>query len=97
MTFTNWLKAFVDETNKIDEDFHFVNDFYVNGERGQAHYTMSDVVEFLFIADEAIQTRVKDDVVKMDFYNRPSDEFQFYFNQVAKAMANVFMVDYANS
>jgi len=97
MTFTNWLKAFVDETNKIDEDDLFVVDFDVNGERGQMHYMMSDIMEFLFTADKAIQTRVKDDVVKMDFYNRPSDEFEFYFNQVAKAMANVYMVDYANS
>ena len=97
MAFENWLKAFVDETDKINTNDEFAVEYNVNGQAGVYEYKMAEIMEFLFTADEKIQERVKKDVVLMDFYNRPAKEFKFYFTQVAKAMANVYQVNYAAS
>ena len=97
MAFENWLKAFVDETDKINVNDEFAVEYNVNGQAGVYEYKMAEIMEFLFTADEKIQERVKKDVVLMDFYNRPAKEFKFYFTQVAKAMANVYQVNYAAS
>ena len=97
MTFESWLKMFVDETNKINMNDEFAVEYKVNGQAGVYEYKMSEIMEFLFTADEKIQERVKSDVCKMDFHNVPAKDFKFYFTQVAKAMANVYMVNYAAS
>ncbi len=97
MAFENWLKAFVDETDKISINDEFAVEYNVNGQAGIYEYKMAEIMEFLFTADEKIQERVKSDVVKMDFHNVPAKDFKFYFTQVAKGMANVYMVSYATS
>ena len=97
MAFEKWLKAFVDETDKINTNDEFAVEYNVNGQAGVYEYKMAEIMEFLFTADEKIQERVKSDVVKMDFHNVPAKDFKFYFTQVAKAMANVYQVNYAAS
>lgn len=95
MAFQEWLKTFVDETDKIKLTDEFAVEFNVKGEKGVMEYKMAEIVEFLNVADEGIQLRVENDIVKMNFYNVPAKDFKFYFTQVAKAMANVYQVDYA--
>ena len=95
MAFEKWLKAFVAETDKINTNDVFAVEYNVQGQKGVMEYKMAEIVEFLNTADEGIQLRVRDDIVKMDFYNVPAKDFKFYFTQVAKAMANVYQVNYA--
>jgi len=95
MAFQEWLKTFVDETDKIKLTDEFAVEFNVKGEKGVMEYKMAEIVEFLNVADEGIQLRVENDIVKMNFYNVPAEDFKFYFTQVAKAMANVYQVNYA--
>ena len=97
MAFQEWLKTFVDETDKIKLTDEFAVEYNVNGQAGVYEYKMAEIMDFLFTADEKIQERVKSDVVKMDFYNVPAKDFKFYFTQVAKAMANVYQVSYVVS
>jgi len=94
MAFEKWLKAFVNETDKINTNDEFAVEYNVAGQKGVMEYKMDEIMDFLFVADEKIQERVKSDVVKMDFYNVPAKDFKFYFTQVAKAMANVYQVSY---
>ena len=94
MAFEKWLKAFVAETDKINTNDEFAVEYNVAGQKGVMEYKMDEIMDFLFVADEKIQERVKSDVVKMDFYNVPAKDFKFYFTQVAKAMANVYQVSY---
>jgi hypothetical protein len=95
MAFQEWLKTFVDETDKIKLTDEFAVEYNVKGQKGVMEYKMAEIVEFLNVADEGIQLRVENDIVKMNFYNVPAKDFKFYFTQVAKAMANVYQVDYA--
>jgi uncharacterized protein YqgV (UPF0045/DUF77 family) len=97
MTFQEWLKTFVDETDKIKLTDEFAVEYNVQGQKGVMEYKMDEIMDFLFVADEKIQKRVKSDVVKMDFHNVPAKDFKFYFTQVAKAMANVYQVSYVVS
>jgi len=97
MAFEKWLKAFVNETDKINTNDEFAVEYNVAGQKGVMEYKMDEIMDFLFVADEKIQERVKSDVVKMDFYNVPAKDFKFYFTQVAKAMANVYQVSYVVS
>tara|TARA_R100000734_G_C3278165_1_gene72435 strand:+ start:137 stop:430 length:294 start_codon:yes stop_codon:yes gene_type:complete len=97
MTFENWLTTFVDETDKINTHDEFAVEYNVKGQSGVYEYKMSEVMDFLFTADEQIQERVKNDVVKMDFHNVPAKDFRFYFTCVARAMANVYMVNFATN
>jgi len=97
MAFQEWLKTFVDETDKININDEFAVEYNVAGQKGVMEYKMDEIMDFLFVADEKIQERVKSDVVKMDFYNVPAKDFKFYFTQVAKAMANVYQVSYVVS
>ena len=97
MAFQEWLKTFVDETDKIKLTDEFAVEYNVQGQKGVMEYKMDEIMDFLFVADEKIQKRVKSDIVKMDFYNVPAKDFKFYFTQVAKAMANVYQVSYVVS
>jgi hypothetical protein len=97
MTFEKWLKTFVAETDKINTNDEFAVEYNVAGQKGVMQYKMDEIMDFLFVADEKIQKRVKSDVVKMDFHNVPAKDFKFYFTQVAKAMANVYQVSYVVS
>ena len=97
MTFEKWLKTFVAETDKINTNDEFAVEYNVAGQKGVMEYKMDEIMDFLFVADEKIQERVKSDVVKMDVYNVPAKDFKFYFTQVAKAMANVYQVSYVVS
>jgi len=97
MAFQEWLKTFVDETDKININDEFAVEYNVAGQKGVMEYKMDEIMDFLFVADEKIQKRVKSDVVKMDFHNVPAKDFKFYFTQVAKAMANVYQVSYVVS
>lgn len=97
MAFQEWLKTFVDETDKIKLTDEFAVEYNVQGQKGVMEYKMDEIMDFLFVADEKIQKRVKSDVVKMDFHNVPAKDFKFYFTQVAKAMANVYQVSYVVS
>ena len=97
MSFEKWLKTFVAETDKINTNDEFAVEYNVAGQKGVMEYKMDEIMDFLFVADEKIQKRVKSDVVKMDFHNVPAKDFKFYFTQVAKAMANVYQVSYVVS
>ena len=54
MAFENWLKAFVDETDKININDEFAVEYNVNGQAGVYEYKMAEIMEFLFSADEKI-------------------------------------------
>ena len=94
MAFQEWLKTFVDETDKIDEEYKFYVNYKAKGEIGQMTIKMKEVILFLNNADEIIQEKVKNDVVFMDLTNKNSDFFKMYFTQVATGMANVYTKDY---
>lgn len=94
MAFQKWLKTFVDETDKIDEEYKFYVNYKAKNEYGIMTIKMKEVILFLNNADEIIQEKVKNDVVFMDMTNKNSDFFKQYFTHVATGMANVYAKDY---